>query len=392
MAEQKPASEVPLSSEAQEAKELMQQQLLRKMANKMMAEAIEEERQRRIKQEEEANEDAVRRKAFDQLITVQEDLIHTLNLMKVKKEVELEQAQRVTTERKVAVHDELLRKAAVKQVDEDMEGERNRRIAESKDEHSADNVERRKTYDRLVVVQEDLLKTIQGMKADAEMKIEQQVRITEDKKKTVHEQLVHQVGKRSALQAMDSERKRRIDETEHLTEEELQRRVNISKRMVDVQKELLSTHKPTKASSTSHSQEVLEEAKAYMQEQLVRKAAQKDAIAAMEQEQKRRVEEAPTSPKGGVSDAQAEVMEQIVRKANIKQAKDMADATQQEYIVAEQKARAQEDTVRKIHQKEADRAMVEEQQHRVSEMEGKKPPAVSQDIKQGIKDHPLSPK
>lgn len=83
MAEQKPASEVPLSSEAQEAKELMQQQLLRKMANKMMAEAIEEERQRRIKQEEEANEDAVRRKAFDQLITVQEDLIHTLNLMKV---------------------------------------------------------------------------------------------------------------------------------------------------------------------------------------------------------------------------------------------------------------------------------------------------------------------
>ena len=50
------------------------------------------------------------------------------------------------------------------QVDEDMEGERNRRIAESKDEHSADNVERRKTYDRLVVVQEDLLKTIQGMK------------------------------------------------------------------------------------------------------------------------------------------------------------------------------------------------------------------------------------
>ena len=36
--------------------------------------------------------------------------------LQVKKEVELEQAQRVTTERKVAVHDELLRKAAVKQV------------------------------------------------------------------------------------------------------------------------------------------------------------------------------------------------------------------------------------------------------------------------------------
>ena len=85
MADPKAASEVPLSSDAQEAKELMQQQLLRKMANKMMSEAIEDERQRRIKLQEQANEDTVRSKAFDQLITVQEDLIHTLNLIKVLK-------------------------------------------------------------------------------------------------------------------------------------------------------------------------------------------------------------------------------------------------------------------------------------------------------------------
>jgi len=36
-----------------------------------------------------------------------------------------------------------------------------------------------------------------------------------------------------------------------------------------------------------HSQDVLEEAKFYMQEQLLRKAAQKEALAAMDQEQKR---------------------------------------------------------------------------------------------------------
>ena len=34
----------------------------------------------------------------------------------------------------------------------------------------------------------------------------------------------------------------------------------------------------------------------------------------------------------------------------------------------------------------------DEQKERVSEMEGKNPPAINQDIKQGIKDHPLSPK
>ena len=35
----------------------------------------------------------------------------------------------------------------------------------------------------------------------------------------------------------------------------------------------------------------------------------------------------------------------------------MADTQQQEYIMAEQKARAQEETVRKVHQKEANHAM-----------------------------------
>lgn len=78
------SNEVPLSPDAQEAKELMHQQLMRKMANKMMAEAIEEERQRRIKSEQKDEDDVVRRKAVDQLVVVQEDLVRCLNLMRVR--------------------------------------------------------------------------------------------------------------------------------------------------------------------------------------------------------------------------------------------------------------------------------------------------------------------
>lgn len=80
--EQKVSSEVPLSSAAQEAKERVHQELMRSMANKMMAEAIEEERQRRIK-ENEAEDGGERQKAYSQLIVVQEDLVRTINLMRV---------------------------------------------------------------------------------------------------------------------------------------------------------------------------------------------------------------------------------------------------------------------------------------------------------------------
>lgn len=71
----------------------------------------------------------------------------------------------------------------------------------------------------------------------------------------------------------------------------------------------------------------------------------------------RRVAEAPLSPKGGVSDAQVEVLESIARRAGKKTARELANATQQEYIQAEAKARSQEEAVRKIHQKEVDKAM-----------------------------------
>lgn len=80
-------SEVPLSEQAQEAKEVMQRELLRSMARKMMAAAVEDERERRIKEMQSQGspdeEDVVKRNAYEQLMVVQEDLVRTLNLMKV---------------------------------------------------------------------------------------------------------------------------------------------------------------------------------------------------------------------------------------------------------------------------------------------------------------------
>ena len=141
-------------------------------------------------------------------------------------------------------------------------------------------------------------------------------------------------GAKSADSAMEEERERRV--VSNLDEKEIQRRVNIAHKMLDVQKELLATHQPTKVcpralstgmarpfrglvihaldntpgdnqdqnlfnnyrelqllpifSQAIHgpsSQAVLEEAKTHFQEQLLRKAAQREADAAMDEEQKR---------------------------------------------------------------------------------------------------------
>ena len=82
-------SRVPLSSEAQEAKELMQRELLRNMAKTMVSTAVEEERQRRVQelkqlQTDEDQDDSIRKNAYEQLMVVQEDLIRNMNLMKVR--------------------------------------------------------------------------------------------------------------------------------------------------------------------------------------------------------------------------------------------------------------------------------------------------------------------
>ena len=93
MAEKK--SEVPLTSEAEIAKEEMQEQLMRKMAAKVVDNAAEEERQRRVKEKLSVEDQELRSKAYDKLILVQEDLVRYVNQMKVgsltSKYIELQQ-------------------------------------------------------------------------------------------------------------------------------------------------------------------------------------------------------------------------------------------------------------------------------------------------------------
>ena len=51
------------------------------------------------------------------------------------------------------------------------------------------------------------------------------------------------------------------------------------------------------------------------------------------------------------------VLEEINRQASVKKVKELVDTTQKEYISADAKARVQEDTMRKVNQKQADMAM-----------------------------------
>jgi len=82
MAEEK--VDVSLSAEAQDAKEDMQQQLVRRLAAKIVDNAAEEERQRRIKEKLSVEDQELRSKAYDKLIVVQEDLVRYVNQMKVR--------------------------------------------------------------------------------------------------------------------------------------------------------------------------------------------------------------------------------------------------------------------------------------------------------------------
>lgn len=91
MAEEK--SKNPLSPEAQTAKEQMQEQLMRTMAAKIVDNAAEEERQRRVKEKLSVEEEELRSKAYDKLILVQEDLVRYVNQMKVSNELIIELRQ-----------------------------------------------------------------------------------------------------------------------------------------------------------------------------------------------------------------------------------------------------------------------------------------------------------
>ena len=416
------------------------EELVSKLALKAIHEAVENERARRIAEEGTFKEDAVRSKAYDQLIQVQEDLISCLNKMKVREMEDTEQMQRITEEKKVAVHEELIRKATAKKIHQDEEVERNRRIAECDDGGASDSKERQLTYDRLVVVQEDLLRTIRRMQADEQVKLEReyydvglkrelvqesmmrevhkrQSKVAEEEERqrrvqdmetasgdaqtqhavhdrmaVVEEELLHKVGLRTTRLEEEEEKTRRVAELTHLSDEAVKQRIIFANRLLDVQKELISTHPPIKPIAGSLSHQVLEDCKVHMQEQLLRRARQKDADLVMEEERERRIKEGIQPAKGYLSLLKSDILTEINRNASIKQAKEMADAQQLEYVMADKKVHLQEDMIRKIHQKEADEAMDEEQQKRITELSHKETPHIATELKKEILEHPLSPK
>jgi len=58
------------------------------------------------------------------------------------------------------------------------------------------------------------------------------------------------VHKKQADQASKDEQSRRIEELSHLSEDEIQHRITVGKKLLEVQKELLSTHTPIKVPLT----------------------------------------------------------------------------------------------------------------------------------------------
>lgn len=77
----------PSNSAAQEKTELEPEQLLRSMAQKMVAAAEEEERERRIR--EEISDTHLKDDVYNQLTVVQEDLVRSINLLRVSDQLEV---------------------------------------------------------------------------------------------------------------------------------------------------------------------------------------------------------------------------------------------------------------------------------------------------------------
>ena len=57
-----------------------------------------------------------------------------------------------------------------------------------------------------------------------------------------------QVHRRQANEASVVEQQRRLDEIDHLSTVEIEQRVSVASKLLDVHKEMLSTHEPTKVS------------------------------------------------------------------------------------------------------------------------------------------------
>jgi (p)ppGpp synthase/HD superfamily hydrolase len=119
------------------------------------------------------------------------------------------------------------------------EEERKRRMEEDKELSD----QRAKLYDQVISVQEELLQQFRIKLANLEMKHEQQRQVAIDTKVKMQEELLTEINKKEVKKAVAEEQAR---QSEELSPEEIQRRVDISNHLTSVHKELLSKRSQVK--------------------------------------------------------------------------------------------------------------------------------------------------
>jgi hypothetical protein len=328
-----------------------EEEALRKAAQKVVDEAMDEERKRRVSEMDKEISDKTKLQTLDRLVGVQEQLLRQANLAKAKKAIEEERKQRVqaeeTAKKKDAMQEQLRQKAVQKELAKGEEEERKRRMEEDKELSD----QRAKLYDQVISVQEELLQQFRIKLANLEMKHEQQRQVAIDTKVKMQEELLTEINKKEVKKAVAEEQAR---QSEELSPEEIQRRVDISNHLTSVHKELLSKRSQVKPINPVLTHDVLEEIKILMQEQLQRKANQKLADEAMDEEQKRRVTES-TEPNKDFDEKNTRVKEELTRKASVKEAKKAQQEALEEYMKEEKKSHMQEEAIRQANQKMADK-------------------------------------
>lgn len=213
-----------------------------------------------------------------------------------------------------------------------------------------------------------------------EEKHEQERRVTEDTKMKMQEQLLVKVHEKEVKMAVNEEQQRL---TTQLSEAEIKRRIAISDSLIAVHKELLSKREATKATDPLQTQQVLEEAKLRMQEEMERRTNAKEADAAMDQEKIRRVSSSQ-EPEKEFDERNTKVKEELVRKASIKEAVKAQEQAREEYSHQEKRSQAQEQAIRQANQKMADRLADEEQKERIESSKDKPAPHLDEKLKAQI--------
>eukprot|EP00039_Didymoeca_costata_P004840 m.76492 g.76492 ORF g.76492 m.76492 type:complete len:426 (-) comp12562_c0_seq1:4465-5742(-) len=186
---------------AQEAKTVVNEELLHAIAVKGVSAAVAEEHSRRL-QEPVGRSESQSAKIDD----LHGELLAKSSLEQAKKAEELERERRVIEEKMRNVQEDATRKAMAKQVQALVEEEKSRRQKENLkvDEEIAKALSELHT---------DVIRAVGVRDAKAAADLEQVQRVVEEKKKDVHEQLIRKSSQQRVIIQEEEERSRRIAES-----------------------------------------------------------------------------------------------------------------------------------------------------------------------------------